>query len=120
MPAPELLQLLLDIATQRWIAAHARVIIFGDANNNVHHIREAAAAAAAMRERVVDLGGNDELPGVFAEKAGDGLLDLLFRDHVARADEHSAWTVPSGRRSRLRVKVKSDIAGANLIVNVRK
>ncbi|OHV77577.1 hypothetical protein ORS3428_10530 [Mesorhizobium sp. ORS 3428] len=37
---------------------------------------------------VIDLGRHNKLPGIFIQQTDDRLLDLLFRDDVAMADQH--------------------------------
>ena len=64
------------------------VVVFGDGNDDVHHIREAAAADAALAELVIDLGRHDQLPGILVEEAGDDGLDVPVGDDIAMADEH--------------------------------
>ena len=90
----QLVQTLLDAAEALRIDTHARVIIFGDPHDNVHHIREAAAAPAALLDRVVDLGGDDELPGIVAQHIEDRILDVALGDHIAVADQHFARPAP--------------------------
>jgi hypothetical protein len=97
VPPLQLVQPLPDATEALRIGTHARVIIFGDAHDNVHHIRETPAAAAALRDGVVDLGGNDELPGIVGEEPEDRVLDVPLGDHVAVADQHSSRPSPAGR-----------------------
>jgi len=73
-------RLLLDTLSQ--------VIVFGDADDDVHHIRKAAAADAALAELVVDFSRNDQLPGIGIEEAVDDGLNVAIGDDVAVADEH--------------------------------
>ena len=75
-----------------------RVVVFGDPNDNVHHIRYAAAAFGAAVEFSIDFGGNDELPGIGLEQIEDNALDFGRRDHIALADEHCSG---AGRSQRL-------------------
>jgi predicted metal-dependent hydrolase len=73
-----------------------RVVVFGDADDNVHHIRHAAAAFGAAIELVIDLGRDYQLPGIGAQQIEDDILNLLGRDHVALANEHlwvPDWTM---------------------------
>ncbi|MBZ9821976.1 hypothetical protein [Mesorhizobium sp. CA4] len=49
---------------------------------------ETAATATALSHRVVDLRGHDQLPGILIQQADNRLLDLLFGDDVAMADQH--------------------------------
>ncbi|KRA55342.1 hypothetical protein ASD80_13080 [Devosia sp. Root635] len=72
------------------------VVVFGDANDNVHHIRHAAAAFGAAIEFRIDLGRNHQLPGIGAEQIEDDILDLLAGNHVALADEHGGATGSDG------------------------
>jgi hypothetical protein len=64
------------------------VVILGYPDDRFDHIWEAAATAAPLFQRVVDLGRDDELPGVLLEQGYDRLFDLLFRYDVAVANEH--------------------------------
>src|SRR5690606_30220409 len=69
---------------------HPAVILFGHPNDRFHHIWEAAATPATLRERMIDLGGNQELPRILVEQRNDGRFDLLLRDPVAVADKHGS------------------------------
>lgn len=86
------------------------VVLFGHSENNVHHIRNAAGAFAALVEFPVNHCRNDDLPGILAQQAQNNLLDLPIGDHVALADKHgqaeALWY--GGIKRQL-----------NLIVNVR-
>ena len=62
----------------------------GDLADNVHHIWETATATAALAQRMIDLGGDDDRPRVGAEELADDPLDLAARDHIAVADQHDA------------------------------
>src|SRR5690606_26623977 len=64
------------------------VIIFGDADDNVHHIRHTARAFCATVEFGIDLGGNHELPWIGLEEIEHDALDFLAGNHVALADKH--------------------------------
>ena len=64
------------------------MVVFGDAHDNVHHIRHAAGAFCAPVELGVDLGGDDQLPGIRLEQIEHDILDLLRGDHIALADKH--------------------------------
>ena len=70
------------------VDAPAQVIVFGDTDDDVHHIREAATADAALAQFVIDLAWNDDLPGVDIEEAGDHGLDVLVGNDVAVANQH--------------------------------
>ena len=70
-----------------------RVVVFGDPNDNVHHIRHAAAAFGPAIELTIDLGGHDQLPWIGLEQIEDDILNLLAGDHVALADEHGRKAV---------------------------
>jgi len=74
--------------------AAAAMVVFGDPDYGFHHIWKAAATAAALAERMVDLGRHDELPRIGVEQRPDGLLDFLVRDQVAVADQHSKARSP--------------------------
>jgi hypothetical protein len=69
------------------------VVVFGDPNNRFDHIWETAATATAFHHRMIDLCRDDELPGILLEQPNNGLLDFLFSDDVAVADQHfrSLW-----------------------------
>jgi hypothetical protein len=68
MPALQLVQLELDIPEALRIGSVAQVIFFGDTDDDVHHIRETAAAAAAFFDGVIDLGRDHKLPGSSSSK----------------------------------------------------
>ena len=76
------------IAQRFLLGPLSQVVVFGDANDDVHHIRKTAAADAALAELMVDLGRDDQLPWILVEKIGDDPLDIPIRDDVAVADEH--------------------------------
>ena len=65
---------------------HLKVVLFSHREDNVHHIRNAAGAFAALVELPVDHGGNDDLPRILLQQAHNDLLDLPVGDHVALAD----------------------------------
>ena len=65
-----------------------RVVVFGDADDNVHHIRHAARAFRTSVELGINFCGDHELPRIGLEQVQDDVLDLLGGDHVALADEH--------------------------------
>ena len=67
-----------------------RVVVFGDANDNVHHIRHAAAAFRAAIELAINLGRDHQLPGIGAQEIQDNVLDFLAGDHVALTNKHGA------------------------------
>ena len=86
------------------------VVLFGHRQDNVHHIRNAAGAFAALVEFPVDHGRNDDLPRIGPKQLQDNLLDLPVGDHIALADKHGqAEALLDGRIKRR----------TNLIVNVR-
>ncbi|MET3593392.1 hypothetical protein ABID26_002789 [Mesorhizobium shonense] len=64
------------------------VVVLGDPNDRFHHIWEAAATAAALVHGMIDLGRHNKLPGIFIQQTNDRLLDLLFGNDVAMADQH--------------------------------
>src|ERR1700675_1208322 len=74
------------------------VVAFGDPNDRVDHIWEAAATASALLQAVIDFSGNDELPGILFEHLENRLFDLLFSNDVAVADQHVAPDVAGGAR----------------------
>jgi hypothetical protein len=65
------------------------MVVLGDPNDRFHHIREAAATASAFLQRVIDLRGHDQIPGILVEQLDNRILDLLFRDEVAVANQHA-------------------------------
>src|SRR5690554_5864378 len=67
-----------------------RVVVFGDADDNVHHIRHATAAYGAAIELAINLGRHHQLPRIGLEQVEDDVLDFLAGDHVALTDEHGA------------------------------
>ena len=69
-----------------------RVVVFRDADDNVHHIRHAAAAFGAAAELGIDLGRDHQLPRIGLEQIEDDILNLLAGNHVALADEHGGAT----------------------------
>ena len=62
------------------------MIFFRDPDDDFHHIREAAATPPSLTQRMIDLRGDDELPGIGIEKRDDRGLDFLFLDDVAMTD----------------------------------
>jgi len=66
------------------------VVVFHDAQDDVHHVRKAAAADAALAELVIDLRRHDQLPGIRVEEARDDALDVAIGDDVAVTDQHGA------------------------------
>jgi hypothetical protein len=64
------------------------VVLFCHGKDNVHHIRNAAGAFAALVEFPVDHGRDDDLPGILAQQAQDNLLDIPVGYDVALADKH--------------------------------
>jgi hypothetical protein len=106
MPLLELIQVRLHDREAFGIGSHLEVILFCDRDDDVHHIWEATAAAAHFSQLVVDLGGNDELPGIVVEEAPDDRFHVLRRDDVALADEHAqaSGTPGSARKTGRSVK----------------
>jgi hypothetical protein len=68
------------------------MIFFRRADDQIHDIRETAATAAPFAHRMIDLGGNDELPTVIIKKLDDDVPDFPVGDVIAAADEHSKET----------------------------
>ena len=64
------------------------MVIFGDPNDRFHHIWEAAATAASLLQRVIDLCRHDQVPGILFEQVDDRLFDLLLGYQIAMADKH--------------------------------
>ncbi|ENN84269.1 hypothetical protein RHSP_76560 [Rhizobium freirei PRF 81] len=71
------------------------MIILGCLNNNINHIREAAAAATALRHGVINFCRDDELPTVLIEKFGDDFPDFLVGDVITTANQHSSLSPPN-------------------------
>jgi hypothetical protein len=88
MPLLEHFEIGLNNRQALAVGSHLEVVLFRDLDNDVHHIREAAAAAAHFPQFVIDLSRDDELPGVLVEEAADHRFDVPRRDDVALADEH--------------------------------
>jgi hypothetical protein len=88
MPRAEQLEVRLHGREALGVGSLLEVIFFGDLDDNVHHIREAATAAAHFPQLMVDLGGNDELPWILIEEAANHLFHVARRDDVALANEH--------------------------------
>ncbi|KKC41082.1 hypothetical protein WH87_02815 [Devosia epidermidihirudinis] len=65
-----------------------RVVLFGDADDNVHHIRHTTTAFGATVELVIDLCRDHQLPRISNQQIENDVLNLLGRDHIALADEH--------------------------------
>ncbi|ODS82973.1 MAG: hypothetical protein BGO83_09190 [Devosia sp. 66-14] len=64
------------------------VVLFRHSDDNVHHIRNAAGAFAALLQLPVNHRRHDDLPGILTQKPNDDLLDLPVGDHIALADKH--------------------------------
>jgi len=64
------------------------VVMFGRADDDVHHIGETTAATAAFFHRVIDFCRHDQLPTVLVEKRDDGVFDLFYGYEVAAANQH--------------------------------
>ncbi|KQS72024.1 hypothetical protein ASG39_19975 [Rhizobium sp. Leaf371] len=69
------------------------MIALGGSDNQIHDIREAAAATTALLHGVIHFRRHDQLPTVLVEKGGDRVLDLLFGDEIATADQHGVLPV---------------------------
>jgi hypothetical protein len=80
------------VVERRFVHTMPQVVIFGHADDDVHHIRETAAADAALAELVIDFGGYDKLPGIRFEEPRHDLFDIAIRDDIAVTDEH--WQRP--------------------------
>jgi hypothetical protein len=89
VPLLEPFEIRLNHGQALGIGSHLEVVLFRDLDNDVHHIRETAAAAAQFSKFVIDLSRNDELPGVLVEEAADDRLHVLRRNDIALADEHA-------------------------------
>src|SRR5215217_11641 len=59
----------------RGICLQLKVVLFGDGGDNVHHIRHTAGALAALFQLAIDLGRNDDRPGILGEEVQDHPLD---------------------------------------------
>jgi len=57
-------------------------------DDNVHHVREAATAAAPFLHGVVDFCRHYELPTVLIEKFVDDFADFVISYVIAAADKH--------------------------------
>jgi hypothetical protein len=68
------------------------VVIFRDADDNVHHIRYTPAALGATVQLTINLCGHNKLPRICAQQIEDDILDLPGRDHIALTDEHERST----------------------------
>jgi len=78
------------------------VVLFRDPDNQVHHIRHAAGALAALFQLAIHHGGHDDLPGIILEQRQDDLLDVPISDHIALADEHfsvRSWSLEVADKS---------------------
>jgi len=64
------------------------VVLFRDPNNQVHNVRNAAGALAALFQLAVHHGGHDDLPRIGLKQRQDDPLDVPVGDDVALADEH--------------------------------
>jgi hypothetical protein len=62
------------------------VIFLSGLDDDVDDIWEAAAAAAALAHRVIDLRRNDKLPAVLVQELDDDVADFLVGDVIAAAD----------------------------------
>jgi hypothetical protein len=102
MPGAQLIETFLHVGQASRIRPILEVVLFGDLDDNVHHIREAATAEAALAHLMVDLGRHDELPGVFVEELTDDLLHVPGRDHIALADKHPQALAKLARANAIR------------------
>jgi hypothetical protein len=64
----------------------AEVIIFRHLYDGFDDIWEAATAAAALLQSVINLGRNEKLPRVSIEKLNDSILDLFLGNDIAMAN----------------------------------
>jgi hypothetical protein len=62
------------------------VIFFRGADDQVHDVRETAAAPATFGHGVIDFCRHDQLPTVFVKKLDDDVLDVLVGNVIAAAD----------------------------------
>ena len=65
------------------------VIFLGRPQDQLDHIGETAAAAAALRHGMIDLDGNNELPTVLVKELNDRVPDFPVGDVIATANQHS-------------------------------
>jgi len=70
------------------VSCHLEVVLFSDPDNQVHNIRNAAGALAALFQLAIHHGGHDDLPGIGLQQRQDDPLDVPIGNHVALADEH--------------------------------
>ncbi|MBZ5760669.1 hypothetical protein LAV84_08900 [Rhizobium sp. VS19-DR104.2] len=66
------------------------VIVFGCLYDQVDHAGKTAAAASALRHRMIDLRRHDQLPTVFVEQLVDDCPDIVIGDVVTAADQHGS------------------------------
>ena len=78
------------------------MVVFGDADDNVHHIRYATAAFGATVEFAIDFGGHDQLPWIGLEQIKNDVLDLFAGNHVALAYEHDGVATAGGLLRRIK------------------
>jgi len=64
------------------------VVLFRDLDDQVHNIRHAAGALAALFQLAVHHRRHDDLPGIRLEQRQDDRFDIPVGDHIALADKH--------------------------------
>lgn len=67
----ETLQTVHEINDLGRLGLAGSVIVFGRADNQLDHIREATTATTALAHGMIDLGGNDQLPTIFIKQLSD-------------------------------------------------
>jgi len=72
------------------IGSDLKVVLFGDLGDDVHHIRDAAAAFAALFKLPIDLGGDNDGPRIGVQELEDDVPDFPVGDDIALANEHWA------------------------------
>jgi hypothetical protein len=83
------------------------MIILGCLYNDINDIREAAAATTALFHRVINLGGNNELPTVLIKELVDNVPDFFVGDVITTANQHSSLS-PSNMTSAVLLSAKED------------
>lgn len=81
----------------------------GDAGDQVHHIRDATRAFAALFQLAIDLRRHNDLPRIIGKQILDNPNDFSVGNNIALTDEHG----PIGAKPR---GIKR---GPNMNVNVR-
>ena len=67
------------------------MIFFSHSYDRFYNIWEAAAAATALFESVINSSRNDEAPAVFIQQLDDNGFNILVSNDIAATDEHQAF-----------------------------